>query len=125
MILRGDELSVELADADFLAAIERAIKHAADGHAAEKIGVVEIGDLELKHARRIARGTGNFVHDGFEQRQQILGVVADFAVRDAVARVGIDDGKIELVFGGVKVDEEIVDFIEDFFAGARRGGRFC
>ena len=108
---RGDELSVQLADADFLAAIESAIKHAADGQAAEKIGVVEVGDLELKHARRIARGTWNFVHDGFEQRQQILGVVADFAMRHAGASVRVDDGEIELILGGVKVDEKIVDFI--------------
>src|SRR6266481_4294142 len=36
----------------------------------------------------------------------------------AVARIGVDDGKIELVFGGVQVDEEIVDFVENFLGAS-------
>ena len=32
----------------------------------------------------------------------------------AVARVRINDGKIELIFGRVQIDEEIIDFVQDF-----------
>ena len=92
---RGDKLSAQLADAYFLTAIQSAIEYPTDGETAEKIGVVEIGDLKLQHTRGIARGTRDFVHDGFEQRQQILGVVAHFAMGHAGASVRVDDGEIE------------------------------
>src|SRR5207245_541628 len=36
----------------------------------------------------------------------------------AVARVGVNDRKIELVFGSVEVDEKIVDFVENFLGAS-------
>ena len=33
---------------------------------------------------------------------------------DAFARVRVDDGEIELIFRGIEVNEEVVDFVEDF-----------
>src|SRR5258708_27795498 len=57
---------------------------------------------------------GDGFDDGLEERKEIFGIVADFAMGHAIAGVGVDDGEIELVFGGVEVDEEVVDFVEDF-----------
>ena len=41
-------------------------------------------------------------------------------MRHAVAGIGIDNGKIKLVFAGVEINEKIVDFVQDFL-GARIG----
>src|SRR5205807_3107215 len=75
-------------------------------------------DLELERGCGIGGGGGNARDDGFKEGEKIFGAVALRSVGDAFARVGIDDGKIELVFGGVEVDEEIVDFVEDFFCAS-------
>ena len=69
----------------------------------------------MEHAIRIAGRRRNALHDGFKERKQILRAIAKLAVRDAIARVGVNHREIELVFGGIQVDEEVVDFIEDFF----------
>src|SRR5713226_3028354 len=117
---RGFELArhggraAELADADVGAALDGAVEDAADGDAAEKIAVIEIHHLDLQDAFGIAGRRGDGLDDGLEERKEILGVIADFAVGDAIAGVGVDDGKIELVFGGVEIDEQVVDFVEDF-----------
>ena len=64
----GNERAVQLADAHFFAAIERAVEDAADRQAPQKFGVIEIGDLELEDAGGIAGGTGDAVDDGLEER---------------------------------------------------------
>ena len=115
---RRDHLAVELADADVGAALDGAVEDAADRDASQKFAVVEVHHLNLQRAFGIARRRRNRFHDGFEQRQQILRIVADLVVGNAVARVGVDDREIELIFGRVEVDEQIVDFIEHF-GGAR------
>src|SRR5229473_1695830 len=117
---RGFELAVELADADVGAALDGAVEDAADGDTAEEIAVIEIHHLDLQDALGIAGRRGDGFDDGLEERKKIFGIVADFAMRDAVAGVGVDDGEIELVFGGVEIDEQVVDFVEDF-RGARVG----
>jgi len=35
-------------------------------------------------------------------------------VRDPGAGIGVDHGEIELVFAGVEINEQVVDFIQDF-----------
>ena len=81
-------------------------------NAPEKIAVIEIGDLNLQHAGGIARRRRNGRDDLLEERLKSGRVVADFAVSHAGFRIGVDHRKIELVFGGVEVDKEIVDFVE-------------
>src|SRR5262249_22073039 len=68
----GLNFSVELGDADFGAARERAIDDAGDGDAAEKFGVVEVHDLELQRGGRIAGGSWDALYDGFKERKQIF-----------------------------------------------------
>ena len=69
---RGDQFAIELADAHFLAAMQSAIENAGNRDAAEKFAVIQVGDLQLKHAVGIAGGRGNLVYYGFKERQQIL-----------------------------------------------------
>ena len=110
--LGGLNRSVELRDSHFGAALESSLKNARDGEAPQKIAVVEIGDLNLQHGLGIARRRRNRSDDLLEERLEIRRVVADLQVRDSGFRVGVDHGKIELIFGGVEVNEEIVDLIE-------------
>ena len=51
--------------------MQRALEDAADGEAAEVVGVVEVGDQDLQRAVGVAGGRGNGVDDGFEERLQI------------------------------------------------------
>src|SRR3989442_1684657 len=39
------------------------------------------------------------LHDGFEERQQVFGRISLFAVRDALARIGVNHREVKLVFG--------------------------
>ena len=39
--------------------------------------------------------------------------------------VGVEHRKIELVLGGVEIDEQIVDFVEHFLDARVRAGRSC
>ena len=47
-------------------------------------------------------------------------MLAEFRHRGSDARVGIEDRKIELLFFGAEIDEEVVDLVEDI-GGARVG----
>src|SRR5712672_3380896 len=114
----GIEFAVELTDADLRAALDGAVENATDGNTAEKIAVVEIHHLDLQDALRIAGRRGDGFDDSLEERQEIFRVIADFAMGHAVARVGVNDRKIELVFSSVQVDEEIVDFVENFLGAS-------
>src|SRR5712672_11020 len=114
----GIEFAVELTDADLRAALDGAVENATDGNTAKKIAVIEIHHLDLQDAFRIAGRRGDGFDDSLEERQEIFRVVADFAMGHAVACVGVDDGEIELVFGGVEIDEEIVDFVEHFLGAS-------
>src|SRR5579862_6046402 len=112
--LCGQDLSVEFRDANFGAANERSLENAGDGDASEKIAVVEIGDLDLQRGGRISRRRGNRSNNFIEQRLEVRGGIPELAVRDSGLRVRVDDWKVELVFGGVEIDEEIVNFVEHF-----------
>ena len=110
--LGGQQRSIQLGDAHFGAALERPLENAGNGHASQKIAVIKIGHLNLQHGRGIARRRRNGGDDLLEERLESRRSVVERAVRDAELRVGIDHREIELVFGGVEVDEEIVDFVE-------------
>jgi len=69
---------------------------------------------------RVAWRRRDTLHNGFKQRKQILRAVTDLPVRDAFARVSVDHGKIELVFSGVQVDKQVVDFVENFLCARIR-----
>jgi len=115
---RGRNIAGKFCDADLGAALHCAVEDTADRNASEKIAVVEIGDLNLERRGGIAGRSGNIRENGFEERLEICGAVAKLAMGDAGFRVGVEDGKTELIFGGVEIDEEIVDFVEDFLGAS-------
>src|SRR5580704_10015395 len=88
------------------AALQCPLKYARDGNASQKIAVIEIGYLNLQRCRRIAGWRRNGFDDLLEQRLQRSRVVAHFQVSNSCFSVRINDGKIELVFGGIEINEQ-------------------
>src|ERR1035441_4753318 len=105
--------AVALGDGHVVAVLERAVDYAADTEAAQIVAVIQVGDEHLQHAVRVAHGWRDVLHDGVEEGPQIGGRIFHFALGDAGLGDGVEHRKIELVFGGVQVDEEIVDLVED------------
>ena len=99
---------------DFVADMQRALEDAGDGDAAEVLGVVEVGDEDLERCFRVADSGRNGLDDRLEERLKIG--AGNGHVRRGCAVLGdaVEDGKIELVFFGIEIDEEIVDFVQDF-----------
>jgi hypothetical protein len=94
--------------------VEGSLEDAGDGEAAEVVGVVEVGDLDLEDAGGIAFAGGDGREDGIEEGHQVGagngGIdagLAEFCVR-------VEDGEVELVFGGIEIDEEVVNLVQDF-----------
>ena len=112
--------AVELGDADFLAGAQRAVEDARDGQPAEVVAVIEIRHQDLQRAIGVAGGRGDGRHDGIEQRLQILTGGVGVRRRRAQLGVGVENRKIELVFGGVEIDEQVVDLVQHFL-GTRVG----
>ena len=54
------------------------------------------------------------LHDGVEQRTQIVRRIVHGALGHAGFGDGVEHREIELVLGGVEVDEQVVDLVEDF-----------
>ena len=56
----------------------------------------------------------NRLHDGFKQRLQVLAGLVDVGGRRARLRVGVQHGKIDLVFARVEIDEQVIDLVQHF-----------
>src|SRR5690348_3273798 len=114
---RGLQRAIEFDNAHFVAAVQSTLKDARNSDAAEVIAVIEVGDLNLQGFSRITGGWRNGVQNGLEEKCKIAGAIAaQFVppvVRDAGFGIGVEHGKIELVFGGIEVDEKAVDFVQD------------
>ena len=92
----------------------RAVEDARDGEAAEVVAVIEIGDQNLQRAGGVAFGRGNGLHDGFEQRLKFSPRLCHGRSSRCQLGVGVEHGKIELIFVGVEIDEEVVDLVQHF-----------
>ena len=106
--------AVALRDVHFVAGVQRALKDAADGDAAEVIRVVEIGDQNLQRAFGVAGGGGNGVDDGLEERLQVGAGRGQIGRRGACLGHRVEHGKIELRLFGIEIDEKVVDLVQHF-----------
>ena len=69
--------------------------------------------MKLCRGGRIEGGPGQRIHDQIEERFEIFAGLFQVAGRGAGASVGINHGKIELLLGGIEIDEKIIDFVQD------------
>src|ERR1039458_528872 len=110
--LGGVQRAVALGDGHVIAVLKRAVYHPADAQAPQIIAVVQVGDQHLEYAVRVADRWWDVLHDGVEQGPQIGGRIFHLALGGPGLGDGIEHREIELLFGGVEVDEKIVDLVE-------------
>src|SRR5207302_1989039 len=106
--------AIQFGDAGFLSVVERAIKNPGDSEAAKVVAVIEVGDQNLQRGSGVAGGHGNGVEDGVEERAQIFAGLFRGERAGASLGIGIEHGKLELLFFGVEINKEIVNFVEHF-----------
>jgi len=100
-------------DCDGAVGRQSAVDDAAHCEASEIVRVVEVRDQQLERSRRIALGRRNGCDDLFEQRVQIGELAVDTGAAQALAGVGAENREVELLIGGVEVDEKVVYLVED------------
>src|SRR5208282_2856172 len=106
--------AVALGDGNIFARLHGSIKNASDGEAAEIVAVVEIRDQDLKRAVGVSLRSRDGVNDGFKQQTQVLARRSLMNGGGACLGIGIEDGEVELLFLGVEIDKEVVNFVENF-----------
>jgi hypothetical protein len=112
--LHRNDLRIELAHGHHVADLDAAVEDAADGDPPQVVARVEVGVEQLQRRFGIAPGRRHMLDDGVEQRPQVGAVAVHLGRRGPDLGVGIEHGKFELVFAGVEIDEQVVDFVEDF-----------
>ena len=111
---KGPGLAVNADTYQGLVAAGGAGNDPAHGQPAKKIGIAEIRD---QHAKRLGRVVGrgrNALQDRLEQRGQVRTLPVQGTLGQAFAADGVQHREFELFLGGIEVDEEVVDFVEDF-----------
>ena len=104
--------SVRAAQRVRLGAAQRAPQQPADGQPPDVIVVIQIRDLKLYRPVRGIPRPGQRGHDQLEQRLQIRAGCLQLARSDPGTRVRVHNRKLDLLFGGVEFDEQIVDFVQ-------------
>src|SRR6202044_1335821 len=112
--LRFLERAVEFGDGDFFSGEHFAVKDARDREATEVVAVVEISNKNLQRPGGVAFGRRSRFQNRIEERTQIFAAAFDVGGRGADFGVGVENGEVELIFFGVEIDEEIVDFVQHF-----------
>ncbi len=108
-----DEVSL-LRDRHIVTGPKPPASDAADGEPAEIVAVVEVRDHQLKASLALRRGRGELLQDGIEEQLQVGVFSVWLRPRRALAGVGIEDGKVELILCRVEVDEQIEDLVHHF-----------
>ena len=103
---------VQLGDGHVFAGEHGSIEYACNGQPPEIIAVVEVRDQNLQRAFRVSLGKRNGFQDRIKQRTQIFATAPDIGRRCSLLRIGVENGKVELIFLGVKIDKQVVDFVE-------------
>ena len=112
------DAAIELADTDLIADGDGAGEDAPDGQAAHVVVVIEIGDKHLQDLFARLRRRRNRLDDLVEERAQVCAFGGEAVLGDAVAGDGVDDWEVHLIFGGIKINEEVEDFADDFFGAS-------
>ena len=106
--------AVALGDSHVFAGTQGAVEDARNRQATEIVAVIQIGHQHLQRAIGIALGLRDGVHDGVEQRPQILARLAQIGRRRPQLGIGVEHGKIELILAGVEIDEQVVNLVQHF-----------
>ena len=91
---------------DGVAFLDAAAEHLAHGHAADVVIPLDVGNEHGKRCLWIGLGLGDELDDFIEQRDAVLFLVVRVIHEIPVAGRAINEGRVELVLGGVEVEEE-------------------
>jgi hypothetical protein len=100
-------------DQEILRRGQRAAHDAPDREAADVVVVRGVADDHLEGAVGVARRAGDLLEDGVEERRQILRLVLELALGEAVLGDGVDRGEVHLLVAGFEVAEEVEHLGED------------
>ena len=118
--------AVELQHRHRVVQLHRAVEDAADRDAPEVVAGVEVGDQHLQRRRRDRpRGGGTCSTMASNSGRRSSPGVARSRRRHALARVGVEHRELDLLLGGVEVDEQVVDLVQHFLRARVRRGRSC
>ena len=92
-----------------LSSPDAAPEDAADGDGAKVVIVVEGGDEQLEWPLGIRMGRWDMADDGLEEGGEVPRRVVEVRDGVALARRGVEDGKVELVSVGSELEEEVLD----------------
>ena len=95
---------------------EGSIHDPTDGQATQIVRGVEVGDESLQSGRRVAGGGGDRPDDRVEEGCHVGVRVGDGDAVDGATFPGDrrDDGELDVIVGGVEVEEEFVDLVHHF-----------
>ncbi|OPZ78303.1 MAG: hypothetical protein BWY77_01536 [bacterium ADurb.Bin431] len=110
---QGD-FTLVLGDADQGVIVMRAaVEDPAYGQAAEIVGVVEVRDQHLEGLLRIVARRWNILEDGGEEGTEVASRLREGALDNALAADGIKDREFDLLLGGIEIDKEVKNLVED------------
>ena len=105
---------VQLAHRDLIADLHAPVEDAADRDPSDVIARIEVGDQQLERRVRVAARRRDVIDDGVEQGPQVQPRDGRVAARRAGSGVRVEHRELELLFGRVEVDEQVVDLVEHF-----------
>ena len=103
----GSDVAVAVDDGYAVVGLDAARVDASDAEASAIFVKVQAGDEHLEGGFRVAGGLVDVLDDGVEQGQQVGSGIGEVEGGDSLPRRGVDDGKIELLFGGSEFGEEV------------------
>ncbi len=98
-----------------LATLDLAAPHAPHHDAPQVLGVVEVGDQHLEGGREVHLGRGDLLEDGLEQLPHVVPRRLDVSKDLALARVGVQDGKVQLLVRGAQLSHQVEGEVDDLF----------
>src|SRR5581483_4579534 len=106
--------AIQLGDAYFFSGPQGSVEHPSNRQTSQVVAVIEIGDQDLQWPNGIALWSGDCLQDSLEQRLQVFAPAFGVDGRGSRLRIGVENGKLQLIFLRVEIDEEVVDLIKDF-----------
>src|SRR6478752_566246 len=110
--------AVVTAPHDLLPLLDRAVEDTEQGETAEEVGGVEVGDMRLERGLVVVGRRGDRLEDRLEEGLEV-GALREAAVVGTLERRAsglgrrVDDREVDLLLGGVEVEEELVGLVDD------------
>src|SRR5579862_8611977 len=106
--------TVQLGDGHVFTSVHGSIEHTRNCETAQIVAVIEVRYQDLQRPGHFAFGLGNGFDDSLEQRLQVYAASFYISRGGSSLCVGVQNRKVELLFFGIEVDEQVVNLVQDF-----------